>query len=171
MTNRTDYLNDSNLVDARITAVLQGWIEKESNNLEAFMDNPSEHVNYNPYMIFDFSKLNDRLTMLRVVEGYLSTITLYKQGDSNTTESMYQNALDSVPSIIWKRLLDWLNQRYTEMTNLIADNGDPNNISPLHDYIGMFTFDQNKFMEEYTMYGNSLTGVNTIVNYKVEQGV
>jgi hypothetical protein len=56
------------------------------------------------------------------------------------------------------------------MQHIINSNGDPNNVSPLQDYVGMFTFDTNKFSAEYTMYTNALSGVQLIVDYKIEQG-
>lgn len=169
MTTRTDYLTGASQVDYRIYGVLQNWINNEANNLEGFINNPSEHVNYNKYVIFDFSALNNRLATLRGVADYLNTITQYKAGNPNFTESMYENALDSIPSIIFQRLLEWLNIRTIEMERIINSNGDPNNVSPLQDYVGMFTFDTNKFGAEYTMFTNALSGTQLIVSYKVEQ--
>lgn len=171
MTTRTDYLAGAQQIDYRIYGVLQEWITNEANNLEGFIDNPSEHVNYSPYIVLDFTALNNRLTLLRGVADYMNTITQYKAGNPNFSESMFENALDSIPSIIFQRLLDWLNIRTVEMQHIINSNGDPNNISPLQDYVGMFTFDTNKFDYEYTMYMNALSGTQLIVSYKIEQGV
>lgn len=171
MTTRTDYLSGADLVDYRIMAVLQEWIEKEAVNLQSFINSPTEHVNYNPYMIFDFDKLNARLTMIQKCASDLNVIVQYKQGNPDYSQSMNESALDEIGSIIFQRLLDWLQKRYVDMANLIQQNGDPNNVSPLHDYVGMFTFDHEKFMTEFTMYENAINGVTTIVNYKVEQGV
>jgi hypothetical protein len=170
MTTRTDYLAGAEQVDYRIYGVLQNWITNEANNLEGFIDNPSEHVNYNPYIIFDYTALNNRLLLLRGVADYLNTMTQYKAGNPDYSESMFQNALDNIPVIIFQRLLDWLNTRSIEMQHIINSNGDPNNVSPLQDYVGMFTFDTNKFSAEYTMYTNALSGVQLIVDYKIEQG-
>jgi hypothetical protein len=169
LTTRTDYLAGAQQIDYRIYGVLQSWITNEANNLEGFIDNPSEHVNYNKYIIFDYTALNNRLTLLRSVADYMNTITQYKAGNPNYSESMFENALDNIPSAIFQRLLDWLNTRTIEMQHIINSNGDPNNVSPLQDYVGMFTFDTNKFGAEYTMYTNSLDGVKTVVDYKVEQ--
>lgn len=171
MTTRTDYLAGADQIDYRIYGVLHKWIINEANNLEGFIDNPYEHVNYNPYIIFDFSALNNRLTMLRSVADYLNTIVQYKAGDPNYTEAMFQNALDNVPSVIFQRLQDWLNIRAVEMQKIIDNNGDPNNVSPLQDYVGMFTFDTNKFSTEYTLYTNAQSGCSLVISYKVEQGV
>lgn len=171
MTTRTDYLAGADQIDYRIMDVLNGWITNEASNLDAFINNPVEHVNYNPYVIFDFTKLNERLTMLNAVIGNLNTIIQYKQANPNFTQSMYENSLDQIGTIIFERLLGWLVYRQGEMARLISENGDPNNISPLHDYVGMFTFDQTKFQQEYQMYVTSLSGCQVVVDYKVEQDI
>ena len=171
MTNRTDYLAGAKQVDYRIYGVLQSWIANEANNLEAFIDNPSEHVNYNPYIVFDFTALTNRLALLRGVADYLNTMTQFKAGNQNFSESMFENALDNVPSIIFQRLETWLIQRTVGMQHIINSDGDPNNVSPLQDYVGMFTFDTNKFNIEYVMYTNALGGIRVVIEYKVEQGV
>lgn len=170
MTTRTDYLAGAEQVDYRIYGVLQSWITNEANNLEGFINNPSEHVNYNKYIILDFTALNNRLTLLRNVADLLNTITQYKSGNPNYSESMFQSALDNIPSIIFQRLLEWLNTRSIEMQHIINSNGDPNSVSPLQDYVGMFTFDTAKFQAEYMMYINALSGVQLIVDYKIENG-
>lgn len=171
MTTRTDYLAGADAIDVSIMETLYSWIFNEANNLQSFIDYPSEHVNYSPYMIFDFSKLNDRLVMLNQTISYINTIVEYKKGNQDFSQSMYENALDQVGSIIFERLLGWLVYREGEMSRLISENGDPNNLSPLHDYVGMFTFDQQRFMTEYNMYVTSLNGCQLVFDYKVEQGV
>lgn len=171
MTTRTEYLAGADQIDVSIYEILYDWISKEANNLQAFIDNPAEHVNYNEYMIFDFSKLNDRLTMLNQDVSYMNTIIQYKQGNTSFDSSMYEYALDQIGSIIFNRLLGWLAYTHDSMDKVINDNGDTNNASPLSDYIGMFTFDSTKFMNEYTVIGNAVQGCQAVVDYKVENGL
>lgn len=171
MTTRTEYLAGADQIDVSIYEILYDWISKEANNLQAFIDNPAEHVNYNEYMIFDFSKLNERLTMLNQDVSYLDTVIQYKQGNPNFDQSMYEYALDQVGSIIFGRLLGWLAYTYEAMGKIISDNGDPNNVSPLSDYVGMFTFDSTKFINVYTIYENAVQGCQAVVDYKIENGL
>lgn len=168
--DRTTYLAGADQMDANLISVLEGWIINETANLTDFIANPAEHVNYNPYIILDYTALNNRLSMLQQVSGALDVIVQYKKGNPNYDVSMYQTALDGIPSIIFGRLLEWMNLIYAQMTQIVQSNGDPNNISPLADYVGMFTFDTNKFMTDYDMYANTIAGCQAVVEYKTEQG-
>jgi hypothetical protein len=167
MTTRTEMLEASDLIDYRITEVLYSWTKNEGNNLEGFINNPSEHVNYSPYMIMDFSKLTQRLNMLRGIESSLVVITEYKKNNPDYIRSMYEEALDNVNVQLMQRLLDWLIKRYGDMTEMIKSNKAVDSMSPIHDYIGMFTFNQPKFLSEYTMYAKAIEGCKVVVDYKL----
>jgi hypothetical protein len=164
MISKTEMLEALNLVDYRITEVLHSWTKHEGNNLEGFINNPSGHVNYNPYIILDFSKLQTRLDMLRYVEKCLLTVTEYKKGNPDYTKSMYENAIDGVHVQLIDRLLDWLKTRFADMTAMSG-----NAQAPLDDYKGMYTFNFEKFKEEYDMYANAIEGIAIVAQYKKEQ--
>jgi hypothetical protein len=171
VTTRTEYLAGADQMDVNLVMTLQGWIHNEAINLSHFIADPVNHVNYNEYVIFDFDKLNVRLSMLQTVDANLDAIVKFKQQDPNTSQSMYESSLDAIPSIIFGRLLDWVSFKYVQLMKIIEENGDPNNISPIQDYVGMFTFNQAKFMQDFNMFVNTMQGCQAVVNYKVEMGV
>jgi hypothetical protein len=164
MTTRTEMLEASDRVHYRITEVLYNWTNQEGNNLESFIDNPVEHVNYNPFVIFDYGKLSERLNMLREVERNLFIVTEYKKGNPDYTRSMYESGLDGTDVTLIERLLAWLEKRYKDMTEMTT--GDT---APINDYAGMYKFNAGKFMEEYTMYAQAISGCKVVVDYKREQ--
>jgi hypothetical protein len=169
--SRTEMLEHMDLVAPDITFVLYGWVKNEGNNLQGFIDNPSGHVNYNPYVIMDFTKLQQRLAMLRTVEECLNVITEYKRGNLDYTRSMYESAVDGTHVQLVERLLDWLKKRYQDMTQFIASSGNAQGTAQIDDYAGMFTFNAQKFMAEYTMYKKAIVGCEVVVQYKNEQVV
>jgi hypothetical protein len=140
----------------------------EGNNLQGFIDNPSEHVNYNPYLIMDFTKLTGRLSMLRDIENGLKIITEYKKGSENYTRSMYESALDGIPVQLIERLYHWLQKRYADMSALISSASKVDESLPLNDYVGMYTFNQVAFMQEFGMYKQAIQGCEVLVQYKLE---
>jgi hypothetical protein len=109
--------------------------------------------------------------MLDVMANDLMVITEYKKGNPDySVTSMYESALDQVDVQVFIRLQDWLQKRYSDMTTMIKSGGDLHNLTPLSDYVGLVTFDQTKFTQEYAMYGYALEGVNTVIQYKLENG-
>lgn len=167
MTTRTEMLDASDYIHYKITEMLGSWVRNEGNNLEGFINNPTEHVNYNPYMIMDFEKLTGRLNMLRQIENDLIIITEYKKENTDYVRSMYETALDEVNVQLMQRLLDWLVKRHGDMKQLIQSNKSIDAMSPIHDYVGMYTFDQSKFLSEYTMYEKAIIGCQAIIDYKI----
>lgn len=171
MTTRTEYLEGANKINYRITETLHSWIKNESSNIHDFINNPYEHVNYNPYILIDFSKLTDRLNMLEVIANDLMIITEYKKGNPDySVTSMYESALDEIDVQVFIRLQDWLVKRYNDMKTMINSGGNLHDLTPLSEYVGLVTFDQTKFTQEYTMYAYAIEGTNTVIQYKLENG-
>jgi hypothetical protein len=106
--------------------------------------------------------------MLRSVENHLLTITEYKKGNENYTRSMYEDALDNTDVQLIERLLSWLQKRYGDMMAMVSSNSKVDELSPIHDYVGMFTFNQPAFLAECGMYQKAIQGCQVVVQYKLE---
>lgn len=167
MISKSEMFEASDRIHHRITSVLYDWAKREGNNLEGFINTPSEHVEYNPYVILDFTALTKRLSMLRYVEEQLNIVTKYKLSDPDVTRSMYEYAIETVPEILFKRLLDWMEKRKKDMEGVML--GEAGSMAPLKDYEGMFTFNSTKFMAEYAMYKEAVEATKVIVAYKKQQ--
>lgn len=155
-------------VSYRITDVLHDWVDKEGGNLQGFMDNPSGHVDYNPYMIVDFTALQYRLDLLRKTTEDLYLITEFKKGNPDITRSMHDTALDRIPVQLTMRLEQWLEKRKNDMEQIIQSSG--NSVKPaIEDYSSLYSFNQSKFIAEYTMYANAYEGVAVVTQYKLQQ--
>lgn len=169
MISKTEMLEAMDAVSYKLTEVLLTWVANEGNNLESFISNPSGHVNYNQYAIMDYGKLTERLNMLRDVENGLFAITEYKKGNEEYTRSMYESYTESIEIQLAERLLDWMEKRYADMTNLIISSGNAQEPAPVDDYAGMFSFNIDKYMEEYNMYKIAIEGMKIVIRYKKEQ--
>lgn len=165
MVDRTTYLNAIPLVDYTLIDILNTWIMNEKINLDHFIANPQGHVNYNPYMIINYTALNQRSAGLGQVSALLYEISQYKQGNPNYVGSQCDYAFDNIPAVIFQRLLDWLAGKANEMNAFIAQN-QSSELAPINEYNGLFTFDINSYMNELTTFQNGVNGLTTIIEYK-----
>lgn len=169
MISKTEMLENADKISYKLTEVLLTWVRNEGNNLQSFIENPSGHVNYNQYVILDYSKLMERLKMLRDAEEALYIVTQYKEGNTDYTRSMYEACIDGVDIQLMDRLLTWMEKRYSDMTELIVSSGNAQEPAPIDDYSGMFSFNIRMFSEEYEMYRLAIEGARVIVKFKEEQ--
>jgi hypothetical protein len=168
MVSKTEMLEALSRVHYRITEVLYDWTLKEGNNLEGFINNPSGHVDYNPYVVVDFSALTKRLEILRITANDLDIITRYKKGSPDVTKTMHDLAIERIPLQLTKRLEDWLLKRKTDMYDVVQSSGNTIQ-APIDDYSSLFSFNYDKFMVEYNMYVEAYEGIVIINQYKLEQ--
>jgi hypothetical protein len=81
---------------------------------------------------------------------------------------MYESALDGIPVQLIERLYHWLQKRYADMSALISSASKVDESLPLNDYVGMYTFNQVAFMQEFGMYKQAIQGCEVLVQYKLE---
>lgn len=166
---REEMLLGMDRVDVRLIETLKVWLENESQNLQGFLENPEGHVNFNPYVNIHYTAFYDRVFGLEDIIKGLDIIIQYKHESDIVTRSMYELAVEQIPCIICKRLLDWMIKRKADMEGFFKNNSLDGDITPLPDYVGMFDFNEEAFMPEYTMYTEGVGGLEIVCQYKTEQ--
>jgi hypothetical protein len=164
MISKTDRDSAIDQVHHGFIEMLKDWMNNEKNNLDGFIANPAEHVNWTPYMVPDYNALQIRSAQLGQVALGLNVIALHKQG-LGPTRTQHDMALDQLPSVILKRLLDWMVVRYKEM--LLATTKQ--NMAPIKEYEGLFSFDLTKYQAELERYKLSIEGLTTVYSYALER--
>lgn len=169
MINKTERNEALDQIHPRMVSILMGWMDRERMNLEKYIENPEGHVEYSPYIDANFDELRERLKALQGIYGQADIIYQYKMGTEGYTRSQEQLAIEYIPVSVLLRLIKWMETKRDHMLDFISAGDVNKEISPLEDYINMFTFNQEKFEEDLAMYTNSIAGVQTIIQYKKEQ--
>jgi hypothetical protein len=169
MISKTEMLGAFEKVSHRITEVLYEWAQKEANNLEDFINNPTGHVNYNPYIVPDYSALEYRLSALRQAEKDLRTITDFKIGSPDVTRTQHDVAIENIPVQLTLRLEVWMNKRISDMKEVVNQGSSQSYNAPIDDYASLYTFNTSKFMDELNMYTSSQEGISVVNQYKNER--
>jgi hypothetical protein len=146
--------------------VLKSWLINERDNLQSFLNNPTTHVEFNPFAIFDTVKLQGRIDELQNNMIHLSTIESYKQDSSSITEVQLDYALDNLSHAFIKRAKDWIEQKHKGYLDLVNQNKVVN--PPNSEYDGVVQVDINKIEYQIAKFGTSLEGLETIHTYLVE---
>lgn len=152
-------------VSYEMTEVLESWMQNEKRNLDGFIASPEEHVDYNPFLIFDIAGLQSRSAMLGSLSKGLSIITGFKKGEPGITRSLHDNAVDHIPSVIWIRLYDWMVGRAESMEVFLRKATSSGSPVPLSDYQGLAGFDAVKYLDELNMYKTSIEGLAIVIEY------
>lgn len=170
MIDRITYVNAANAVDWTMINTLGGWLNNEKNNLDGYIANPQSHVDYDPYIIPDFTKLQQRSTMLGDAAGYANTIVQFKQGSPNVTEAMYELAVDNMPIVLFQRLQDWMMYRYALMQRDFAVMTASPTV-PIKDYEGLVTFDAASYQTQIDLFNTCITNLAIVIEYKAENNL
>ncbi len=145
--------------------VLLSWMENEKRNLDGFIANPEEHVDYSPYLIIDTVQFQGRSDMLGAIAEGLKVVSRYKNGDSEVTRSMHDNAVDNIPSVIWERLYNWMVSRVEGMEAFLRKAIKGDTPVPVDDYQGLAGFDTEKYSAELQMYKDSVEGLGIVIQF------
>jgi hypothetical protein len=157
-------------ISYRMIDVLYSWMINERANLDGFIADPENHVDFNPYLVIDFDALSQRSVGLGNVADALLLVSQYKKGDESVTRTMHDIAIESVPVIIWKRLYDWMDKRANDMQKFLQD-AQSNPPVPLDDYKQFVSFDTGKYLAELQMYISSRDGLAIVIQYAEEEGL
>lgn len=148
--------------------MLHGWVQNEKANLDGYIENPTLHAEYNPYLIINSEALLQRSGYLSVFAEYLYNASQYKQGNPDVTQSMRDMAFDDVPSIVWARLYDYVLKVEKQMQEVIDNASNPN--VPISDYAGFATFNVERFMSELNIYRDGVTNLPVVIQFLQERG-
>lgn len=154
----------ADMINHRLIDTLQSWMDNEKSNLSGFINNPQGHVDFNEYLEFNIPSLRQRVGMLGAVSSYLSIISKFKNGEEGVTRSMHDNAVDSIPNIIWSRLYEWTRKRATDMYTAFekAKNTPP---VPLTDYRSAATLNEEKYLAEIEIFRVGAESLKVVIDF------
>ncbi|WP_124118417.1 hypothetical protein [Paenibacillus xylanexedens] len=152
-------------ISVEMIDVLLSWMQNEKRNLDGFIANPVGHVDYNPYLIIDTAQLKGRSEMLGNIAHGLELISRFKNGDTDVTKSLHDNAIDTIPVVIWERLYNWMQNRVTSMETFLRKASEGDTPVPTSDYQGLAGFDTEKYLAELQMYKDSVEGLGIVITF------
>lgn len=163
MITREEFLTAADMIHSDLIDVLAKWMKNEKGNLDSFLESPTDHILYNPFVIPDTVALAQRSALLGQAVDGLNVMSAYKKGIATQTQRDY--VLDRIPYQLFARLLGWMENRYADY---VKTTGSANVGAPISEYGDLITFNMEAYLVQMNMYKDAIDGVKIIIEYKTQ---